>query len=169
MHMSPKVNSSRLYGSFQMSKIQQKLFLHEALRSKSSPASSGKPSMWQLYHYCNVKRSILNGIKQFVYQKSSEKWGKPLFSTRWLIFVPAFQKKLRDQRFSTPVEAANAFKMHILEIPQSEWKRCFENWFKCMQKCINLHGAYFEKQWSHFRWLSFVIFSLFSKYKRQPS
>ncbi|EFN78279.1 hypothetical protein EAI_00337 [Harpegnathos saltator] len=23
--------------------------------------------------------------------------------------------------------------MHVLEVPQSEWKKCFENWFKCMQ------------------------------------
>ena len=49
------------------------LFAREALPSKWSPASSEKPNMWQLYHYCNVKRLILNGIKQFVYQKSSEK------------------------------------------------------------------------------------------------
>ena len=35
--MSPKVSSSRLYGCFKMSQIQQKLLAHEALPSKWSP------------------------------------------------------------------------------------------------------------------------------------
>lgn len=59
---------------------------------------------------------------------------------------PNIKNKLRGQRFSTPEEAVDAFKMHVLEIPQSEWKKCFENWFTRMQKCIDLHGEYFEKQ-----------------------
>ena len=40
--MSPKVNSSRLYGCFKMSQIQQKLLAHEALPSKWSPVIFGK-------------------------------------------------------------------------------------------------------------------------------
>ena len=38
------------------------------------------------------------------------------------------------------------FKNHVLEVSQSEWKKCFDNWFERMQKCINLAGEYFEKQ-----------------------
>lgn len=59
---------------------------------------------------------------------------------------PSMKNKLRDQRFSSPEEAVEAFKMHVLKVPQSEWKKWFENWFKRMQKCIDLHGEYFEKQ-----------------------
>ena len=29
---------------------------------------------------------------------------------------------------------------------QLEWQKCFDNWFKRMQKCIDLNGEYFEKQ-----------------------
>ena len=29
---------------------------------------------------------------------------------------------------------------------KSEWQKCFDNWFKRMQKCIDLTGEYFEKQ-----------------------
>ena len=36
--MSPKVNSSRMYGCFKMSQVQQKLLAHETLPSKCSPA-----------------------------------------------------------------------------------------------------------------------------------
>lgn len=39
-----------------------------------------------------------------------------------------------------------AFKNHVLEVSESEWKKCFENWFQRMKKCIDLHGEYFEKQ-----------------------
>jgi len=59
---------------------------------------------------------------------------------------PHIKNKLRGQRFSTPEEAVDAFKTLVLEVPQSDWKKPFENWFQRMQKCINLHGEYFEKQ-----------------------
>ena len=32
------------------------------------------------------------------------------------------------------------------KINQSEWQKCFDNWFKRIQKCIDLNGEYFEKQ-----------------------
>ena len=43
--MSPKINSSRLYGCFELSHIQQKLLPHEALPSKWSPVFSEKLDM----------------------------------------------------------------------------------------------------------------------------
>ena len=53
---------------------------------------------------------------------------------------------MRGQRFSTAEEAVDAFRMHVLEIFQSEWQKCFDNWFKRMQKYTELNGEYFEKQ-----------------------
>ena len=49
-------------------------------------------------------------------------------------------------RFLTPEEAVDAFKEHVLEIPPSEWQKCFDNWFKRMQKCLDLNGKYYETQ-----------------------
>ncbi|GBP74939.1 hypothetical protein EVAR_54262_1 [Eumeta japonica] len=43
-------------------------------------------------------------------------------------------------------ETVDAFEMHVLEIPQSEWKKCYKNRSQCMQKCIDFHVGYFEKQ-----------------------
>lgn len=41
---------------------------------------------------------------------------------------------------------------------QSEWPKCFDNWFERMPKCIELHGKYFEKQKSDFDdWYSFLF------------
>ena len=40
------------------------------------------------------------------------------------------KNKMRGQRFPTPEEAVEAFGMHVFEIPQSEWQKCFDN-VKC--------------------------------------
>ncbi|GBP41182.1 Histone-lysine N-methyltransferase SETMAR [Eumeta japonica] len=37
---------------------------------------------------------------------------------------PSVKNKLRGQRFASREEALDAFKMHVLETPQSEWKKC---------------------------------------------
>ena len=59
---------------------------------------------------------------------------------------PYVKNKLRAQRFSTPEEAVEAFRMYVLGILQAKWQKSFDNWFKRMQKCIHLKGEYFEKQ-----------------------
>ena len=32
------------------------------------------------------------------------------------------------------------------DMSQEEWKNCYDQWFERMQKCIDQHGEYFEKQ-----------------------
>lgn len=59
---------------------------------------------------------------------------------------PKIKQRLRGQRYQTPEEAVEAYKMAILETPTSDWNKCFENWFDRMKKCITYHGDYFEKQ-----------------------
>ncbi|CAH1990304.1 unnamed protein product [Acanthoscelides obtectus] len=58
---------------------------------------------------------------------------------------PKIKNRLRGQRFQSPEEAVDAFKNAVLDLPANEWNKCFENWFKRMQMCINLRGEYFEK------------------------
>ena len=59
---------------------------------------------------------------------------------------PNVKNKLRGQRFSSAEEAVDAFKNHVLEVFEAEWKKCFDKWFERMQKCIDHKGEYFEKQ-----------------------
>lgn len=56
------------------------------------------------------------------------------------------KNKLRGQRFPVSEEVVDAFKLHVLEVPQSQWKKCFENWFRPTQKCIDIHGEHFENR-----------------------
>ena len=62
------------------------------------------------------------------------------------ICLPEVIGEIRKKQKNRREEAVDAFKTHVLESPQSDWKKCFENWFKRMQKCIDHHGEYFEKQ-----------------------
>ena len=43
---------------------------------------------------------------------------------------------MRGQSFSILEETVDAFGMHVLEIPQSDWQKFFDNWIKGMQKCV---------------------------------
>ena len=76
MRMSPKVNSSRLYGYFKMSQIEQKLLAHEAFPSKWSLVFSEKLDMLQSHHWNNAEQSILSGTQPYVCQLSSKKSAK---------------------------------------------------------------------------------------------
>ena len=56
---------------------------------------------------------------------------------------------MRGERFESPEAAVETFRTLISETLlyySLEWKKCFENWFEHMQKCIDLKGEYFEKQ-----------------------
>ena len=57
--------------------------------------------------------------------------------------LPHIMKQMRGQPFSSPEDAVEAFKNHVLELSQSE---CIDKWFERMQKYINYAEEYFEKQ-----------------------
>lgn len=103
-----------------------------------------------ILHHDNASSHTSAQTKEFLTDQNIELMGHPPYSPDLapndFFLFPHTKNKLRGQRFSTPEEAVDAFKMHVLEVSQSEWKKCFENWFKRMQKCINLNGEYFEKQ-----------------------
>ena len=77
----------------------------------------------------------------------------PVLAPNDFFLFPYVKNKMRGQRFSTPEEVVDAFRMHVLETLQSEWQKCFDNWFKRMQECIltDLYGEYFKKQLSDLR------------------
>ena len=52
---------------------------------------------------------------------------------------------MRGERFESPEPPVETFRTLISEVTALE-KKCSENWFERMQKCIDLKGEYFEKQ-----------------------
>ncbi|CAH1985888.1 unnamed protein product [Acanthoscelides obtectus] len=70
----------------------------------------------------------------------------PVLSRNDFFTFPKIKNRLRGKRFQSPEEAVDAFKNSVLDLPENEWNKCFENWFERMQIFINLRGEYFEKQ-----------------------
>ncbi|GBP04908.1 Histone-lysine N-methyltransferase SETMAR [Eumeta japonica] len=87
---------------------------------------------------------------RFLEGQKIEWTGCPPFSpdlvSKYFYLFPSAKNKLRGQRFSSREEAVGAFKVHVKKLPQSEWKKCYKNWFQHMQKWVDLHGEYFKKQ-----------------------
>ncbi|GBP75084.1 Mariner Mos1 transposase [Eumeta japonica] len=83
---------------------------------------------------------------RFLEGQKIELTARPLYSPDLapndFCLFPSVKNKLRDQRFSSREEAVDAFKTYVLEISQSEWKKCIKVW--CIQKCINHHAALVE-------------------------
>ncbi|CAH1973393.1 unnamed protein product [Acanthoscelides obtectus] len=77
-----------------------------------------------------VKRIILH--QDNASSHTAQKTKHPDLSPNDFFTFPKIKNRLRGQRFQSPEEAV--------------WNKCFENWFECMQMCINLRGEYFEKQ-----------------------
>lgn len=103
-----------------------------------------------ILHHDNASSHTSHQTSDFLSTQHIELMGHPPYSPDLapndFFLFPSVKNKLRGQRFSTPEEAVDAFKTHVSEIPQTEWKNCYENWFKRMQKCIDHQGEYFEKQ-----------------------
>lgn len=58
-----------------------------------------------------------------------------------LFIVLYVRNKMRGQCFSTPEEAVNAFRMHVLEISQSEWPK----WENCAKRIFIISKRQLKK------------------------
>jgi histone-lysine N-methyltransferase SETMAR len=103
-----------------------------------------------ILHHDNASSHTSAATTTYLTGQNVELMGHPPYSPDLapndFFLFPHIKNKLRGQRFSAPEEAVDAFKNHVLEVPQSKWKKCFENWFERMKKCIDHRGEYFEKQ-----------------------
>ena len=86
-------------------------------------------------HHDNASSHTLAQTTTFLSTQNSGLMSHPPYSpdTEWLLFIPV-RKKKRGQRFSISEEAVDSFRMHVSTIFQSEWQKCFDNWFKRMYR-----------------------------------
>ena len=62
----------------------------------------------------------------------------PDLSSNYFFLFPNIKNKMRGERFESPEAAVETFRTLISEVTALAWKKCFENWFERMQKCIDL-------------------------------
>ncbi|CAH2018787.1 unnamed protein product [Acanthoscelides obtectus] len=107
------------------------------------------PERRMILHQDNASSPTVQKTRQSLREENVELLDHPPYSPDLspndFFTVPEIKNRLRGQRLS-PEEAVDAFKNAVLDLPANEWNKCFENWFKRMQMCINLRGEYFEKQ-----------------------
>jgi histone-lysine N-methyltransferase SETMAR len=103
-----------------------------------------------ILHHDNASSHTSHQTSEYLGTQNIELMGHPPYSPdlapKDFFLFTKIKDKLRDQRFSSPEEAVEAFKNHVLELSHSDWQKCFDNWFERMHKCINLKGGYFKKQ-----------------------
>ncbi|GBP35812.1 Cytoplasmic dynein 2 heavy chain 1 [Eumeta japonica] len=90
------------------------------------------------FHHDNAScRTSVETIRVLEDQKN-ELTGQPPYSPDLALndvyLFPSVKNKLRGQRFSRREEAVDVFKIHVLEIPQSEWKRIIERVLLALHK-----------------------------------
>ncbi|GBP62878.1 Histone-lysine N-methyltransferase SETMAR [Eumeta japonica] len=90
---------------------------------------------------CHTSAETIRFLKNQKIELTSHPPFSPDLDPNDFYLFPSVKMKLRGQCFSSREEAVDALKMHVLEIPQSEWKKCYKNWFQRIQKYIDHHDA----------------------------
>ena len=89
-------------------------------------------------HHDNASSHTLAQTTTFLSTQNSGLMSHPPYNpdlaTNDFFLFPYVKIKMRGQHFSTPEETVNAFRMHVSTIFQSEWQKCFDNWFKRMYR-----------------------------------
>lgn len=89
-----------------------------------------------ILHHDNASSHTSHETMDYLATQNVELMGHPPYSPDLapndFFLFPHIKNKLRGQRFETAEEAVNAFKSLVLEVSDSEWKKCFENWFHRM-------------------------------------
>ncbi|CAH2008611.1 unnamed protein product [Acanthoscelides obtectus] len=103
-----------------------------------------------ILHQDNASSHIAQRTRQYLTEENVELLDHPPYSPdlspNVFFTFPKIKNRLRGRRFQSPEEAVDAFKNAVLDLPENEWNKCFENWFDRMQMYIHLRGEYFEKQ-----------------------
>ncbi|CAH1985389.1 unnamed protein product [Acanthoscelides obtectus] len=90
-----------------------------------------------IFHQDNASSHTAQKTRQYLTEENEELLDHPPYSPDLspndFFTFPKIKNRLRGQRFQSPKEAVDAFKNAVLDLPENEWNKCFENWFERMQ------------------------------------
>lgn len=108
-----------------------------------------RPRSRILLHHDNASSHTAKQTIDYLATANVELLGHPPYSPDLapcdFYLFPKIKEKLRGKRFMDAEEAVAAFQKAVEETPKDEWAKCFSQWFHRMQRCIDVHGDYFEK------------------------
>lgn len=93
-------------------------------------------------HYGNAGYHTASRTIDYLNEKNVEimthcPYSADLSSCGFVLF-PFVKKKMRGERCISPEMAVEAFKIHVSEVPSSEWKNCFDKWIERMHNCTSV-------------------------------
>ena len=68
--------------------------------------------------------------------------------SNFFCFFPQMKKVLKGKCFADVEEVKQKMAEALKGIKIDEFKNCFEQWGKCLSRCIASNGEYFEGDWS---------------------
>ncbi|CAH1991460.1 unnamed protein product [Acanthoscelides obtectus] len=87
-----------------------------------------------ILHQDNASSHTAQKTRQYLTEENAELLDhrpySPDLSPNDFLTFSKIKNRLRGQRFQSPEEAVDAFKDAVLDLPTSEWNKCFENWFE---------------------------------------
>lgn len=102
-----------------------------------------------LLHHDNAPAHSAHQTGNFLAENNVALVGHPPYSPDLapcdFFLFPRVKAKLRGRRFPSVDDAVTSYLDEINRITPDEWTECYQNWFKRMRKCVNMHGEYFEK------------------------
>jgi len=110
----------------------RKLSDEEARGIKGSPVSSVKLVMWRLFLLSNVGRSILSGTPQLVCQVVFSEKFEDQTRDDGTLCIKTMRALTHQHKKCARSTIARRCCSSVLEVSQSVWKKCFENWFERM-------------------------------------
>lgn len=120
--------------------------LPEVLRKVREKRPRGKI----LFHHDNARPHIADRTTNYLTQEGVELLKPPTYSPDLspcdFFLFPTIKNKMRGLRFDSAEAAVQTYENLVSEVTPEQWAKCFQDWFHRMQKCIDCHGEYFEKQ-----------------------
>lgn len=102
-----------------------------------------------LLHHDNAPAHTALKTRDFLDSTPVKLLGHPPYSPDLapcdFFLFPKIKNQLKGIQFSSPEDALAAFEQAVNEVSAADWKKCFENWFRRMNLCIEAGGKYFEK------------------------
>ena len=119
--------------------------LREAIRQK-------RPDLWAnnswILHHDNAPSHNAIVIREHLAKNEMNTIQQPPNSSDLapydFFLFDRLKKPLRGTRYSTRDEVMEKSEMALMAIPQTDYKKCFEDWIKRWLKCVAVDGEYFE-------------------------
>ena len=110
------------------------------------------PAFWEnnswILHHDNAPSDNANVIREHLAKNEINTIQQPpdspdLAPCDFFLFG-RLKKPLSGTRYSTRDEVMGKSKMALMAIPQTDYKKCFEDWIKRWHMCVAVDGEYFE-------------------------